>query len=170
MPASASTTFAAIDLGAESGRVLLGTFGEDGRLGLEEVHRFPNGAVFINGGWRWDVLGLFGEMKEGLRKAAAAGHRISGISVDTWGVDYALLRGELPHLAPPYQYRDARCEPSMRQVRADLGDEFIYAHTGVQFLNFNTIYQLAADQRATPDLLGFSEYFLTIADYFNWLF
>jgi rhamnulokinase len=164
-----STTFAAIDLGADSGRVLLGTLSE-GKLSLEEAHRFSNGAVFVNGGWRWDVLGLFKEMKEGLRKAAADGHRISSLSVDSWGVDYALLRGNLPHLAPPYQYRDARNAESSRRVRAELGDELIYEHTGIQFLDFNTIYQLAADVRDPAGLLPLADGFLTIGDYFNWLF
>ena len=166
MPA---TTFAAIDLGAESGRVLLGKL-EDGVLTLEEAHRFSNGAVLVNGTWRWDVLSLFREMKEGLRKAAAAGHQIASLSVDSWGVDYALLRGDLPHLSTPYQYRDARCEPSMQRVRAELGDEFIFGNTGIQFLNFNTIYQLAADVRDPAGLLPLSDGFLTIGDYFNWLF
>lgn len=164
-----STTFAAIDLGAESGRVLLGTL-SDGNLTLEEAHRFSNGAVFVNGTWRWDVLSLYREMKEGLRKAAAAGHRISSLSVDSWGVDYALLRGDLPYLAPPFQYRDARNEASARRVRAELGDEVIYSHTGIQFLDFNTIYQLAAEARDPAALLPLSDGFLTIGDYFNWLF
>src|SRR5215210_3097866 len=103
--------YVACDLGAESGRVILGHLNE-GALTLEEIHRFPNGPVRVLGSLRWDVLKIFDELKTGLRKVAARQHSIAGLSVDTWGVDYVLMRGNQPMLIPPYHYRDTRTDQS----------------------------------------------------------
>src|SRR3954471_13559350 len=109
--------YLAIDLGAESGRVMLGTLGENG-LAVEEIHRFANTPVNIRGTLRWDILNLFSEIKVGLRKAASSGIPISGISTDAWGVDYVLFRDKEPMTALPYHYRDVRTDNAMEKVFA----------------------------------------------------
>jgi rhamnulokinase len=161
--------YVAFDLGAESGRVLLGSL--DGfRLELEEVHRFPNGAVQVRDSLRWDVLHLFEELKTGLRKVAARGVPVAGISTDSWGVDYVLLHGREPLLSVPFHYRDARTEGAMeRAFRAVSADE-IFAETGIQFMPINTLFQLCEDAHSRPGLLGMADKFLNIGDYFNCLF
>src|SRR5690348_13517035 len=99
--------YIACDLGAESGRVMLGQL-ESGRLRLEEIHRFPSAAVRVLGSLRWDVLRIFEELKTGLRKVAQRHVQVASLSVDAWGVDYVLLNGVHPMLSPPFHYRDAR--------------------------------------------------------------
>lgn len=101
--------YIAVDLGAGSGRVMLGTLA-DGRLTLEEVHRFPNGPLRFHGTLRWDVMRLWEDVKAGLRKVAARGLPIASISVDSWGVDYVLMNESELMLRMPFCYRDARTE------------------------------------------------------------
>ncbi|MBV8781003.1 MAG: rhamnulokinase [Phycisphaerae bacterium] len=161
--------YLAVDLGAESGRIILGTLADE-KLALDELHRFPSATVRLPGGtFRWDVLQIYNEIKRGLSIAAKKGVTVNGISVDSWGVDYVLINDQHPQLIPPFHYRDARNEPSMQRVRAQLGDAEIFNETGIQFLPFNTIYQLAADQQDSPGLLALATVFLTMADYFNYL-
>ncbi|MBV9642397.1 MAG: rhamnulokinase [Verrucomicrobia bacterium] len=161
--------YIACDLGAESGRVMLGRL-EDGRLKLEELHRFPSAAVRVLGTMRWDVLRIFEELKTGL--AAVAQHKlsISSLSVDSWGVDYVLINAVHPVLWPPFHYRDARTEETYEKVRAKIGAELIFAETGIQFMSINTIYHLASDLEYSRPLLELADCFLTIGDYFNYLF
>ena len=153
---------------------MLGRLSAGGRLRLEEVHRFPSVVVRLPPGpsLRWDVLNIYAQLAEGLRKAACAAGPggIEGVSVDSWGVDYVLIGGRQPMLWPPFHYRDERNAESSRRVRARLGDAEIFARTGVQFLPFNTIYQLAADLESNGELLAQADAFLTIGDYFNYLF
>ncbi len=158
-----------IDLGAESGRVMLGTLSDDGKLTLEELHRFQNGPVPVRDHLYWNSLGLYREIVEGLRSAARRGLDYDGLSVDSWGVDYVLLRGHLPELAPPYCYRDARTEGPFQTLAQRPGRQVIYGETGIQFLVFNTIYQLAAHRQQEPEVLALAEQFLCIGDYFNFL-
>jgi rhamnulokinase len=150
---------AAVDLGATSGRVTVGTVGP-GVLTLEEVHRFPNGPVqAADGSLRWDIGRLYRETLEGLRAAGP----VDAVGIDSWAVDYGLIeeRGEL--LGDPYCYRDARTAGIPERLRALVSDEELYAVTGLQHLPFNTIYQLAAegslaDARTMlliPDLFGY---------------
>ncbi len=165
--------YLAIDLGAESGRVMLGTLREGGdpersRVDLEEIHRFPNGAVSIAGTLRWNVLGLLAEIKEGLRKAAAAGLPISGVSADAWGIDYVLFKECEPLVALPYHYRDPRTDGMMEKVFAKVPAEDIFAATGVQFMSINALYQMAADLEARPGVLAAADRFLNIGDWFNY--
>jgi rhamnulokinase len=155
---------AAVDLGASSGRVMLGRVG-DGRLELHETHRFRNGAVRLPDGLYWDVLGLYQDVLVGLRAAARAveqrGERLAGMAVDSWAVDYGLLdeRGAL--VGNPRHYRDQRTEPVIADVHRRVDPEELYRRSGLQHLPFNTLYQLAAEptlagRRALliPDLLG----------------
>jgi rhamnulokinase len=174
-------TVVAIDLGASSGRVMLGRVGtsiDAGRLDLVEVHRFGNEPVHLchqgGAGLHWDVVGLFGQVLTGLRAVAAAlapGERVAGIGIDTWAVDYGLLdaRGEL--LGTPYCYRDTRTTTAVARVHQVVSPARLYASNGLQYLPFNTLYQLAAEQVAAeqgsprwpaartmlmlPDLLGY---------------
>src|SRR2546423_4088997 len=114
------TCYIACDLGAESGRVMLGQL-EDGRLQLKEMHRFPSAAVRVLGSLRWDVLRIFEELKTGLRKVAQARVAVASLSVDSWGVDYVLLNAVHPMLSPPFHYRDARTESTYDKVREKVG-------------------------------------------------
>jgi rhamnulokinase len=167
---SRRSTFLAFDLGAESGRAILGRF-ESGRLSVEEIRRFRNEPVVEKGGLHWDVVRLWGEMKAALRSIEAHGvDRLDGAGVDTWGVDYALLdeRGTL--LENPFHYRDVRTDGVMDRALRILTPEMLYSSTGIQFLPFNTIYQLYATKLHTPHLLEMARHFLTVPDLFTfWL-
>ncbi|MFC9977416.1 rhamnulokinase family protein [Spirillospora sp. NPDC127200] len=150
--------FAAVDLGASSGRVMTARVAP-GVLDLAEVRRFPNRPVRAAGTLHWDVLGLYGNVLDGLRAAGP----VASIGVDSWAVDYGLLDGRGALLGNPVHYRDARTEGVHERVRAELGDDLLYGVSGLQFLPFNTIYQLAAEtglDRAAalllvPDLLAY---------------
>jgi rhamnulokinase len=161
--------YIACDLGAESGRVMLGTLA-DGKLSLEEIHRFANGPVTVNGTMRWDVLRLFDELKTGLRKVAARGTKIESLSTDSWGVDYVWLKDHEPLLTAPYHYRDARTDGGYERAFAVLPKEEIFAETGIQFMTLNTLYQLHADAQQRAWVLKSADRFLCIGDYFNYLF
>src|ERR1700730_2583514 len=161
--------YIACDLGAESGRVMLGRL-EHGLLTLEEMHRFPSPAVRVLGSLRWDVLHIFEELKTGLRQVAARQVAVKSLSVDSWGVDYVLINSVHPMLSPPFHYRDARTESTYERVRQQLGSELIFAETGIQFMTINTIYHLVSDLEKSPGLLEVADCFLTIGDYFNYLF
>jgi len=163
------THYVACDLGAESGRVMLGRL-EDGRLVLEEIHRFPSAAVQVLGTLRWDVLRIFEELKHGLAKIAQRRLPVCSISVDSWGVDYVLINSVHPMLSLPFHYRDARTESTYDRVRESVGSEFIFAETGIQFMAINTIYHLVSDAEKSRALLEATDCFLMIGDYFNYLF
>jgi rhamnulokinase len=134
-------TYAAIDLGAESGRVVRGAF--DGRrVELEVVHRFPNRPVALPDGLRWDLLSLFSEALEGLGRTGA----VDGIGVDAWGVDYGLLDGAGRLLGLPFHYRDARTEGMIERAFARVPREELYRVAGIQTMPINTVFQLLADE------------------------
>src|SRR5688572_10586229 len=161
--------FLAFDLGAESGRAVLGGLHGD-VLDVREIHRFVNEPVRQNGSLHWDVLRLWLEIKRGLEAAAVTGQPIAGIGVDAWGCDYALVgeRGAL--LQNPYHYRDKRTDGVMESVFERVSAEQIYDVTGIQFLPFNTLYQLYAACRDTPRLVDAATAFGTIPDLVNfWL-
>nr|MDQ3625095.1 FGGY family carbohydrate kinase [Verrucomicrobiota bacterium] len=165
MPAPCN--YLACDLGAESGRVMLGTLAGR-RLQLEELHRFANGPIRILGTLRWDLVRIFEEIKMGLRlagKRAAA----ASVSVDSWGVDYLLMRGREPMLRLPYHYRDRRTEAPYVEARAQLGEARIFGHTGVQFMPINSLYQLLADLAEDAALLRSADRFLMVADWLHYL-
>jgi rhamnulokinase len=165
----ATRNVAAVDLGAESGRVILARF--DGRqVTLEEVHRFANRPVLIHGHRFWNILSLWNETLAGLRKARLLAGALDSIGVDTWAVDYGLVdtRGLL--LSQPFQYRDSRTDGVMERVWTRIPREVLYARTGIQFLPFNTLYQLAAHEEMQPGELGHAHKLLLIPDLLhNWL-
>ncbi len=142
--------YLAVDLGAESGRVIAGVY--DGRkMSLEETARFPTGGLPFPDGWHWDLARIYGDIRKGIAKAVAQhGDEVVSVSIDTWGVDYGLLdaRGRL--LGPPYMYRDARTDGMIDAVSALVPPADLYARTGIQPMFFNTIYQLFAETRQSP--------------------
>jgi rhamnulokinase len=162
---TAPGVFAAVDIGASSGRVILGRV-TGGAVELEVVHRFPNGVVQIDGGLRWNFDALFAEVLEGLRAAAtvaaAQGERVASIGIDTWAVDYGLVDAGGKLTAQPFSYRDDRSRAAVEPVHRKLDPARLYGTTGLQFLQFNTIYQLATEQDLDglqalliPDLIAF---------------
>jgi rhamnulokinase len=161
-----SASYLAVDLGAESGRVVLGRF-DGGRVSLEEVHRFPNVPVLLPDGLHWDALRILTEVEEGLARAARE-EEIEGVGVDSWGVDFGLLNGGGALVSNPYHHRDGRTEGMMKEAFGLIPREEIYRTTGIQFLPINTLYQLLA-MRVSP-LLGAAEAMLLIPDLINyWL-
>ena len=155
--------YLAFDLGASSGRALLGTF--DGqRLKLEELLRFANGPVSVQGRLYWNVLALFEHIKAGIGLCTQRGLRLDGIGIDTWGVDFGLLGrgGEL--LEAPRHYRDPRTRGMLEQAFERVPREEIYARTGIQFMALNTVYQLLAVAQAPSRLLDVAERLLFMPD------
>ena len=163
------THYIACDLGAESGRVMLGSL-ESGKLALEEIHRFPNITVKLGPSIRWDILRTFDELKKGLAKVAGRGITASSLSVDSWGVDYVWSGLGQEMLSPAYIYRDPRTDATFDKALAKVGRAKIFAETGIQFMSLNTLYQLMADMETSPDLARQADGFLCIADYLNFLF
>lgn len=171
--------YIAIDLGAESGRVMIGELaatrrGGCPRLRLEEVHRFNHDAQWWPTGLHWDITGIWREILAGLRRAADWARsnraRLVSVGVDTWGVDWALVdnAGELVGL--PHAYRDPRNRNAYEQVLAKLGKERIYQTTGIQFMPLNTLYSLYAHQLADPGALAAADQLLFMPDLFHfWL-
>src|SRR5215472_12901280 len=164
---SATKSYLAFDIGAESGRAVLARLSSR-TLEMEEVHRFANKPVQQSGSLHWDVAQLWREIRTALAKLGE--RRLEGIGVDTWGVDYALLseRGEL--LETPYHYRDSRTQGVMEAVFKIVPKEEIYSITGIQFLPFNTLYQLFATKLTNPRVLDAVWRMVTIPDLLNyWL-
>lgn len=157
--------YLAIDLGAESGRVMLGTL-DGGKLSLEELHRFPNQVCREGESLRWDMAALFKEIKTGLGKAGALNLPIASVSTDSWGVDYALFDAGGQIIPPTYHYRDPRSARGVERVRSLVAWPEVFAETGIQFMPLNTIYQLAAED---PARLQGSHQLVPIADAFNYL-
>lgn len=162
--------FLAIDLGAESGRAILGTL-DSGRLALEELHRFPNTPVRLPTGLYWDTLRLFHEIRHALsicgreRKIA-----LDGIGIDTWGVDFALLGSDGALVDNPRHYRDARNNGMLERTFAVVPREEIFRHTGIQFMQFNSLYQLYAMKLQDSPALRTATRLLFMPDLFNyWL-
>jgi len=159
----------AVDLGAESGRLVLCRW--DGSQGtLEEIHRFPNGSQQVLNHLMWDVDRLWEEIQRGLLKAAAktTGH-IDSVGVDGWGVDYALLDAAGNRLGNAFCYRDARNVPAMEKTFLKVPQKRIYEVTGIQFLPFNTIYQLFAHVAEFPQEWERATRWLTLPEYFQYL-
>ena len=161
-----ATSYLAVDLGAESGRVMLGTL-DQGRLTLEEIHRFPNRVVARGESLFWDLAQLEREIFAGIDQAARRGVPISAISADSWGVDYVLLDEKHTLIAEARSYRDPRNQAGVDRLLRKLPFSEIYAETGIQFLVFNTLFQFEAGLHANPELFQQAHHFLTIADYFN---
>lgn len=161
--------YLAIDLGAESGRVIAGLFDGE-QIRLEEMHRFPNGPITVAGTRRWDLIGLWKEIQIGLHQAALKfGKRVVSVGVDTWGVDYVLLSQKDEMLGQPYNYRDPRTDGILEHACSRVPRQEIFNSTGLQFMPINSLYQLIAMQLKDSELLSIAEHFLMIPDFFHWL-
>ena len=143
--------FLAFDLGASSGRAIVGTL-SDGKLELREVHRFPNGPVQIDGSFTWDYPRLARELENGLEKALASDPGIEGIGIDTWGVDYVLFDKDTRKMKRmPYNYRDERTLAAVEEVLSRTTQEALYRATGIQHMAINTLFQLVAHKMQHPE-------------------
>ena len=156
--------YLAVDIGASSGRHIVG-WREDGELKTQEVYRFPNGNKPLEGHLTWDVEELLREVKTGIAAAVTQFGTIRSLSIDTWGVDYVLLRGD-EEVMPCYAYRDSRTEAVIPQVNELIPFSELYRRTGCQFQPFNTVYQLYADKMAGR-LEGVT-HFLMVPEYLLW--
>lgn len=164
----ADKAYLAVDLGAESGRVMAGRFNGQ-MVSLEQFHRFPNGPVNLGGTLRWNLIGLWSEIQEGLHKAAAElnGAAVS-VGVDTWGVDFVLMNANDELLGQPWNYRDSRTDGMMQKAFSRVPREQIFAATGLQFMPINSLYQLLAMCERDPELVDQARRFLMVADFFHW--
>ena len=159
---------AAVDLGAESGRLVLCRWnGSEGTL--EEVHRFPNGPKQVDKHLVWDVDRLWNEIQQGLSKAATkTGGQIDSVGVDGWGVDYALLDGAGNRIGQSFCYRDARNVPAMEKTFTKISRQRLYEITGIQMLPFNTVHQLVAHVEEFPEDWNRAAFWLNLPEYFQY--
>lgn len=161
-------SYLALDLGAESGRAIVGTIA-DNMLSLAETHRFVNQPLNLPSGMHWNISNLWREIKKGITVSARE-YSLESLGLDTWGVDFALLDDEGKLLGDPYHYRDARTDGILPEAFRRLPREQIFAQTGIQFMQINTLYQLLAMVIARDARLECAQTFLTIPDLFNcWL-
>ena len=162
--------FLAFDLGASSGRAILGTLSND-NLELTEIHRFSNQMQLINGHYFWNIFSLFNELKIGLRKCVKEfGIQPESIGIDTWGVDFVHLTKEGLILSLPFAYRDSRTNTSMDDLFQIVPKEEVYAQTGIQFMQFNSLFQLFSMVKDQSSLLGITDSILFMPDALNYLF
>jgi len=161
---AAKKVYLAVDLGAESGRVMAGEW--NGRkLALKEIHRFPNGPVALPDGLHWDFLRLYGDIKQGLRQAVASyGRATRSLGVDTWGVDFGLIDSHGALVGNPFHYRDSRTDGMMEKAFRVISRERIYAQTGIQMMQLNTLFQLYAMVRAKSPLMDIADTLLFAPD------
>lgn len=160
--------YLAIDIGASSGRHILGHM-EDGKMVLEEIYRFPNGMTEENGQRCWNVKALFRAILEGMKKCKKAGKIPVSMGIDTWAVDFVLLDKENKMLGDAVGYRDSRTAGMDEKVYEIIPEEKLYERTGIQKQIFNTIYQLMAVKSNNPEILEHAETMLMIPEYFNYL-
>ena len=160
--------YLAIDIGASSGRHILGSV-QDGKIVLEEIHRFPNGMSEKNGHRCWDVDKLFQEILTGMKKCKELGKIPVSVVIDTWAVDFVLLNEKDERIGDAVGYRDSRTEGMDEEVYRIIPEEELYGRTGIQKQIFNTIYQLMAVKKQSPEQLEQAKTFLMIPDYFHFL-
>jgi rhamnulokinase len=160
--------YLAVDLGAESGRVMAGRF-NGSTVSLEQFHRFPNGPVNLGGTLRWNFTGLWSEILNGLRHASSQlnGSAVS-VGVDTWGVDFVLMNRNDELLGQPWNYRDSRTDGMLQKAFSRVPRADIFAETGLQFMKLNSLYQLLAMCERDPELVALARRFLMVPDYFHW--
>lgn len=165
---TATRNLLAFDLGAESGRAILGAF--DGqKITLREIHRFPNNPSLVLDRLQWDVLFLFNQILEGLKQAATQGE-VASVGIDTWGVDFGLLGADGALLANPRHYRDPHTEGIMEAAFKVVSPEELFRRTGIQFMRFNSLFQLLAMKRDRSPILEVATHFVMIPDLLNyWL-
>ena len=157
----------AIDLGASSGRGIIGGFDGD-KLTLRENHRFSNDPVTVGKHFRWDIMRILHEIKQSIRETKLSGDDIAGFGIDTWGVDYGLIDKHGEMLSNPFHYRDARTAGMPAQLADKLSVKELYGITGIQTIDFNTVYQLAADLRDNPEMVANAVRMLNIPDLLNY--
>ena len=162
------TYYLAVDIGASSGRHILAHL-EEGKMVLEEIHRFPNGMVKRDGENVWDVDELFAQIKLGMKKCAQAGKIPVSIGIDTWGVDFVLLDEKGQRIGNAVAYRDGRTRGMDEEVYKIIPEDELYARTGIQKAIFNTIYQLMALKVKKPEQLAQAKTMLMMPDYFHYL-
>jgi rhamnulokinase len=158
-----TSAYLAVDLGAESGRVISGSF-TNNRLHLKEIYRFQNSGVRLGEHLHWDILNLWCEIKQGLAQADGP---VRSIGLDTWGVDFGLLDADDILIGNPYHYRDTRTDGMMESVFEILPREEVYKRTGIQFMQLNSLYQLVAMVRDNSSALAIAERLLNMPDLFN---
>lgn len=154
----------AFDFGASSGRAMLGEF-DGSKISFNEIHRFSNDPVFVNGTLYWDVLRLFFEIKAGISKSLALGG-FDAIGIDTWGVDFGLLDKKGRLISNPVHYRDTRTVGIDDEVFKIIPKEELYSRTGIQHMRINTVYQLACLAKNEPEMLDGAEKLLLMPDLF----
>lgn len=155
--------FIAIDLGATSGRVILATL-SDGKLSMEEIHRFPDTIIQMQGHFYWDLPAIYSSVVEGLRKVAERGVKIDSIGIDTWGVDFAFFGGDGLMLGLPYCYRDPHTTDAPERLFERMPRKTLYEKTGIQIMNFNSVFQLDTLRRNRCSALVAAEKILFIPD------
>lgn len=158
--------YLAVDIGASSGRHILGHL-ENGKIELEEIYRFENGMDHKDGKLLWNVERLFGEILNGMKKCKELGKLPVSMAIDTWAVDYVLLDEKDQILGDTYGYRDHRTDGMDAEVAKILPEPELYAKTGIQKQIFNTIYQLMAVEKKTPEILKQAKTLLMLPDYFG---
>lgn len=159
-------TSLAVDIGASSGRIIEGILKED-KISIKEIYRFNNSMIKKDNKFCWDIDSIFKNIVYGLKKAICHGNNIDSIGIDTWGVDYVFIDKENNKINPVYAYRDHRTDNSMEEVFDKVSPKNIYRNTGIQFMSFNTLYQLY-EHNKTEDLDNVQN-FLMIPDYINYL-
>lgn len=157
----------AFDFGASSGRLILSKY-DGSKIELEEIHRFTNDPVRIGKNFYWDTFRLYHELKTGLKKAASKKIPITSLAIDTWGVDYGLIDKDGNLIGNPVNYRDDRTIGVIEEVDKIVPLKEVYASTGIQFMNFNTIFQFYADKKMRPDIYEKADKFLMMPDLFNY--
>lgn len=157
--------YLAVDIGASSGRHVLGSV-KDGKLTLEEIYRFENGIKSENGSLVWDIDALCKNVIAGISKCKEIGKIPSTVAIDTWGVDYVLLDKDKKVIPPVYSYRDLRTEGIPEQIDKLISRKDLFARTGIQSINFNTVYQLYADKLSGK--LDSAEHFMMIPDFLSY--
>lgn len=165
---AASKKVLACDLGASSGRSVLGSF--DGKkLELEVIHKFSNGGIYLNNNFHWNTLDQFKEIKTGIKKAVEkTNNNLDSLGIDTWGVDYGFLDNNGTLMSVPFHYRDDRTEGIMEEVFEKISKSEVYQQTGIQFMELNTIFQLYAELKNRPWILDNAEDLLFTPDLLNY--
>ncbi|MCP4725459.1 MAG: rhamnulokinase [bacterium] len=161
--------YLAFDLGAESGRAVIGTI-NDNRINISEIHRFSNIQIEDSGHIYWDIPYLFGELRKSLSIAVDIGYNeLNGIGIDTWGVDYGIIGKDQRIMEAPYAYRDSRTNGMMEEVFKVIPEKDLYSLTGIQFMQFNTIFQIYGQINQNRDFFNNAESLLFMPDLLNYL-
>jgi rhamnulokinase len=160
--------YLAVDFGAESGRVMAGIWNGK-KLSLEEVNRFPNGAVALGESIRWDIMRLWAEVQNGLALAGKKyGKKVVSVGADTWGVDFVLLNKQDEMLGQPYHYRDVRTKGALERTFKKVPRAEIFKQSGLQFMELNSLYQLLAWKQHAPAILEATDTLLFMPDFLHW--